>query len=552
MYRSRAVPCALAAALLAATGCSLPEPYVPPRKNTHEGYTFYVSPDGNDDNDGLTPERAWRTLRKADRVSYKPGDRLRLRGGARHRGTLSLGAKEAGDARRPVVIDSYGGGRATIAAAGTAGISVYNTAGVEVRDLTLVGDDRSYAWSPGIRFLSNLPGDRKLPHVVLSGVDVSRFRNGLTLVGERGGTGFADVRVSDSRFHGNKDAGIATTGPRFDADDPQYAHERLSLTRVQAYENAGDPEVSWRNTGSGIMLGSVRDAKVQRSTAHHNGMKSSSRAEEGPEGIWAFDATRVVIEHNVSYANRSGSHVDGGGFGLDNNVSSSVIQYNLSYGNDGPGYLIYTREPNTAHRDNVVRFNLSHDDSRKHPQYGGIVAYGALVSDLDIYHNTVVMKASNRASEDAPALRLEKGLTRARIRNNIFVTEGAPVVFSNKAFTSDDVVLQGNDYFSTSGWKVIWGTESYPTLQTWRAEGGQERDASGPTGTDADPCLESTTTPVRNAKGAAMMVPGCSDELTEAALDLRKMGVDPGSVDYFGERLAPTAAAGAAQPRQEE
>lgn len=552
LYRSRVVPCALVAALLAAAGCSLPETYAPPRENAAEGFTFYVSPDGDDENDGLSRKRAWRTLRKADAANYRPGDRLRLRGDGRYPGSLSIGEKEAGDAKRPVVIESYGEGRATIVPPGKAGISVYNTAGVEIRDLELVGDERSYVGSGGVVLFSNLPNDRKLSHVVVSGVDVSHFRTGVTLVGANAGTGFRDVRISDSAVHDNKDVGISSMGPEFDSDDPVYAHERVSLVRVQAYGNSGDPKAGSRNTGSGIILGSVRNAKVQRSTAHHNGLKSSRRAAEGPEGIWTYDSTRVLIEHSASYANRSGSDVDGGGFGLDNNVSSSVLQYNFAFGNDGPGYLLYTRDRNGAHRDNVVRFNLSHGDSREQPHYGGIVAYGGRVRDLDIYHNTVVMKASNRVPEAAPALRLEEGLTDARIRNNIFVTDGGPLVLSTKAFRAGDVALQGNDYFSTDSWKVRWGAESYRTLDSWRSAGGQEEDDSGPTGSDADPCLESATAPVRSVKGAAMMVPGCSDELTAAALDLQELGIDPGSVDYFGERLAPTAAAGAAQPRSEE
>ncbi|MFG3405671.1 right-handed parallel beta-helix repeat-containing protein [Streptomyces sp. NPDC048142] len=551
-YRSRTAPCALAVALLAATGCSLPETYVPPSKNAAEGFTFYLSPEGDDDNDGLSPEKAWRTLRKADAVTYRPGDRLRLRAGARYPGALSLGEREAGSARRPVVIESYGEGHATIEAAGTPGISVYNTAGIEIRNIKLVGDDRSHSRHPGVRFFSELADDRKLSHVVLSGLDISGFRSGVTLAGANRGTGFRDVRISDTAVHHNKDAGISLVGPEFDVKDPVYAHEKVSLARVRAYRNDGDPKSSGRNTGSGIMLGSVRDAEVRRSTAHHNGAKSSSRAKEGPEGIWAYDSTRVVVEHNVSYANQSASHADGGGFGLDNNVSSSVIQYNLAFGNDGPGYLLYTRDLNGAHRDNIVRFNLSYGDSHKHPQYGGIVAYGGLVRDLDIYHNTVVMKASDKAPESAPALRLERGLASATIRNNIFVTNGAPLVLSTKAFASDDVVLQGNDYFSTSGWKVRWGGESYPTLDAWRTAGGQERDGSGPTGTDADPCLESTTDPISDAKEATRMVPRCSDALMKAALDLKKTGIEPGPVDYFGEPLSPTAAAGAAQPTSEE
>ncbi|MFE7947568.1 right-handed parallel beta-helix repeat-containing protein [Streptomyces sp. NPDC057426] len=543
----------LATVLLTTAGCqSLPEPYVPPRQNAAKGYTFYVSPHGDDDNDGLAPGRAWRTLLKADAVTYRPGDRLRLLGGARHRGTLSIGSREAGSAARPVVIESYGTGRATIQAAGSDGISVHNTGGVEIRGIALVGDARAYTTGSGIKFVSDRPDEGRHEHVVVADTDVSHFRTGITLAGAEAGSGFRDVRITDSKLHGNRDAGLSSTGPEFDAKRPEYAHERLSVVRVEAYGNDGDPKAASRNTGSGIMLGSVRDAKVQRSVAHHNGRKSSARAKEGPEGIWVYDSTRVVVERSVAYANRTGSQVDGGGFGLDNNTSASVLQYNLAYGNDGPGYLVYTREATDAHRQNVIRFNLSHDDSRKLPLYGGIVAYGGRVSDLDIYHNTVVMRATGRDGEDAPALRLDRGLKNVRVRNNIFVTDGAPVVASKVAFKPAVVTLQGNDYFSTGDWLVRWGAGSFRALGDWRTTGGQERSGSTPTGTDADPCLEGTTAPLTGVKGAVMLVPGCPSELTEAALNLRSLGVDPGSVDFFGAYLPPTAAAGAAQPTSDE
>ncbi|MER7538801.1 hypothetical protein ABTX77_29030 [Streptomyces sp. NPDC097704] len=83
------------------------------------------------------------------------------------------------------------------------------------------------------------------------------------------------------------------------------------------------------------------DAKVVGPVAHDNGTRSATDAEEGPEGIWVYDSSHVVLEHNKSYRNRTGSRVDGGGFGLDDNVSSSVMQYNLAYGDDGPGFLVY-------------------------------------------------------------------------------------------------------------------------------------------------------------------------------------------------------------------
>lgn len=52
------------------------------------GSTYYVSNAGDDDNDGLTPETAWRTLAKASNARLLPGDCVRFRRGDIFRGML--------------------------------------------------------------------------------------------------------------------------------------------------------------------------------------------------------------------------------------------------------------------------------------------------------------------------------------------------------------------------------------------------------------------------------------------------------------------------------
>ncbi|MFF7952900.1 right-handed parallel beta-helix repeat-containing protein [Streptomyces griseorubiginosus] len=271
--------CAMAVLL---AGCSLPTPHVPLRENAQGGRNFYLSPQGDDGNDGRTPQSAWRTLRHADALRFRPADRLRLQGGARFRGTLSIGQGDAGDPRRPVVIESYGRGRATILASGTRAIEVHNTSGVAVRDLVVVGDAAAYRTQDGIAFVSDLPGNRKLPYVRVSGVEARNFRNGIRLHGGTQGSGFRDVVISDSSVHGNQDAGLVADGPAFDAGAPVYAHEDVTVSGVKAFKNLGDPLASERNTGSGIVLGSIRQGRVEQSVSHDNGALSSPDALEGP------------------------------------------------------------------------------------------------------------------------------------------------------------------------------------------------------------------------------------------------------------------------------
>ncbi|MFJ2236454.1 right-handed parallel beta-helix repeat-containing protein [Streptomyces sp. NPDC087859] len=547
----RSTAASLCATVLLLAGCNTPDPYVPLLENPRDGRTFYLSPQGNDGADGRTPQTAWRTLLRADALRFKPGDRLRLKAGARFPGTLSIGTGDAGNARKPVVIESYGEGRATITARGTRAIEVHNTSGVVVRDLTLVGDAASYRSHDGIAFVNDLPGDRKLPYVRVSDVEVSGFHNGLRLHGGAEASGFRDVVIKNCALHDNQDAGLVSDGPPFSAAAPAYAHAEVTVSRVTAYRNSGDPQASERNTGSGIVLGSVHQGTVERSVSHSNGSSSSPDAVEGPEGIWTYDSTRMTLEKNVSYANHTGSTVDGGGFGLDNNVSHSLMQYNLAYGNDGSGFLAYSAAPNTAHRDNTIRYNISHNDARKLAQYGGIVALGSQVADLSIYQNTVLTTANGAVR--APALRLEPSLRGVTVRNNVFATDGSPVVATQGAFDASSVLLQGNDYHSSGTWSLLWGGRAYGDMATWRREARQESLGAQVTGTDRDPCLAQV--PV-SAAGPALrggepvrgaLAGRCAGTLAAAAVDLRAMGVDPGRMDYFGAPLSGSPGVGAVE-----
>ncbi|MGW4049898.1 right-handed parallel beta-helix repeat-containing protein [Streptomyces sp. NPDC004779] len=530
----------------------MPDVYRPARPATGGPYTFFVSPDGDDRNDGMSPEKPWRTLDHADGARFQPGDRLRLKGGERFRGSLALGAEEAGSPTRPVVIDSYGTGRATIAPRGTSGITVHDTAGVEIRNIALVGDRKALREGVGIAFRNRLRDTRRLDHVRIAGVEARGFQNGISVGTEKDAVaGYGDVRITDVSVHHNLEAGLVFYGPAFTPDRPTYAHAGVRIERVKAFSNAGDPTSVERNTGSGITLGSVQQATVTHSVAHDNGTRSAATAEEGPEGIWVYDSTRVVLERNRSHHNRTGSRVDGGGFGLDNNVSSSVMQYNLAYGNDGPGFLVYSGQPTGAHRNNVVRFNMSWDDARKLPEYGGIVAYGTRMQNLDIYHNTVVMRTKGLPSALAagirpPALRLRDGMRDVRVHNNIFATDGGPLVQAESAYGPRTLRLQGNDYYSSGPWALSWGPRRFASLDEWRAVSRQEMLDGLATGSTDDPCLDGMAASIGDRAGAGNLAPRCRDEVP-VGLGPEALGVDPGPVDFFGNRVPKALTVGAVQ-----
>jgi hypothetical protein len=80
------------------------------------GRDFYISPSGNDSNAGMSPDEPWQTLAKVNAAALAPGDGVHLEGGAVFSEPLAPWAGMAGTRDAPIVFDSYGDGRATIAA----------------------------------------------------------------------------------------------------------------------------------------------------------------------------------------------------------------------------------------------------------------------------------------------------------------------------------------------------------------------------------------------------------------------------------------------------
>ncbi len=488
--------------------------------------SFYVSPTGNDHASGTSPAHAWRTLTRASAARLRPGNRLLLRGGHVFQGDLQIGKADSGTDASRVMIGSYGGGRATIASRAS-GLLVLDAANVTISDLVIVGRHAMRAATAGINVYSDLARAR-LRHVVIDHVDVSGFGYGILIGGAHNGAGFSDVWVKHSALHGNLDAGLESYGPAFNPSAPRYANARIHILRVRAYRNLGDPANVKSNSGSGIVLASVNGATIAMSSAFDNGGRGGAPG-EGPEGIWAYDSSQVVIKHNVAYGNTSKSKQDGGGFGFDQGTADSVMEYNLSYANHGPGYLLYG-SPQIPQRGNVVRFNISSGDGRGTYVLGGI-AVGGLTINLAIYQNTVVMaKAGSQTT-----VKLYGTPRRVRVLNNIFVgSSGGPLVYAVFPLTTADVLLAGNDYLAPAGHLTLkWARTEYGSLNAWQAATHEELVNGKRTGLTAAPLFVQPATGKSGGAGFALKP---ASPLRGSGLDfLRLFRLHPGKINYGGK-----------------
>jgi hypothetical protein len=509
--------------------------------------TYHVSSTGDDSRDGLTAATAWRTPARVAQVALRPGDRVLFEAGSVFEGSVDIGPDDGGDAANPVLVGSYGVGRAVLQPGGSPAVTVRDTSGVAVRDLVLRGSTETYTRDSGLLVESSRSTGPRYSGIVVDGVDVSGFRRGIDVRAAALDAGFSDLRISRSRVHDNRDVGLGTFGPDWRDDDPRYAHSDVVVSEVEADHNRGDTTNTTRHSGSGMFLSSVAGGAIERSSAHHNGEACS--APEGPVGIWAFNADSVSIQHNVSYSNRT-ANVDGGGFGLDVNTSRSLLQYNLSYDNAGPGFMLYSSYPNTAHVANTVRFNISQGDVRVGSWYGALTVYG-WVNDSALYHNTVVLLPRQ---DTWPPVVLAGGTIRGvAIRNNILVNGGKGPVATVVDPADQVLALQGNDYAAAEPSIAKWGDVLFRSLAELRAGSGQEMLDGAPVGLAVEPEFADGAVRTRlvggpGETGAFALSPG--SPLAAAGIDLRgAFGTDPGPVDVFGTPTRTrTPAVGAAQP----
>src|SRR5262249_43387923 len=380
----------------------------------------------DDARDGTGPDRSWRTITRAKRQTYRPGDRLLLRGGDSFDGNLALRVDGAATAAAPVVIASYGKGKAIIRAGDGDGIICKDTGGLIIRDLVLVGKGASVNRGTGVSILNTLPGGKRLDFVRVENVDVRGFgRYGIAVGGwpaDSTQSGFSDVRISRCDACGNRYGGIHVYGFH-DYYAKTYANRNVVVVNCTANDNPGDPNYLEQHSGNGILLHDVDGGLIDGCTASGNGGQCRSRS-GGPVGIWAWSSRKLVIQNCVSVRNRTGGKYDGGGFDFDGGVSESIMQYNYSAENDGPGFMVFDFGAAPFRiADNIVRFNISENDGRKNG-YAGIhvKSVGEPIERLNVYHNTVFTGPSEK--QDRPQAVLIFKTKECGFYNNLIMTAG--------------------------------------------------------------------------------------------------------------------------------
>ena len=419
------------------------------------GISYYVdSVNGNDDNDGTSEAKAWKSLEKVNATTFKPGDKLRFKRGCSWSGLLS--PKGSGEKGKPITIDAYGDvkdGRPVINGDSWCGDKgddlenrVFNTAvyfynqeyweitSIEVTNHTATKDDHIKKY--GILIMGQDAGTlheinvkNTYVHDVIS-IPISQQagigRGGIVYAirGNNKATNWEDITVEGNYVKNVNHYGInfiSTWGSSTFPDESgiteggggTYRSKHLVI-RNNYCENIGN---------AAICPSDYEDALIEYNV--------SNKCNSGPNGnvpIWWEYGQKTICQYNEVFGSGAADNKeDSQAFDADVCADLNYVQYN--YTHDNPSGSFFECSLGTPF-ETYYRYNISVNDGYGTNLYGG----GAVVTlqnptggKLDVYNNLIYMDADH----DGYITRNWHGSSMASytasdkftFTNNVFITE---------------------------------------------------------------------------------------------------------------------------------
>jgi len=453
--------------------------------NTTGGTDYFVDATGGDDaNAGTSRGAAWKSLAKVNATTFKPGDRILLKGGETWNDE-QLWPKGSGSAAAPLVIDAYGDpadGLPYIATNGkvaspfkadgtknpdtvglTGAVVLRNQEYVNIAHLELSNDD-------------DFSVDRTAKGVIRDGVSVSinadLFQPGDNTIMHGINVSELDVHDVDDpsdwqkiygagvdfQVFGSKQYGDYAKGGYYFQDSRV---ENNTFTRVEL--NAVQYGFNWFGDAVGYN-------------------DSTGKLHEGWEQLWVRDrdlySRNVYIGHNYAESIGQGAYQFGNIKNLTaeyneanswlqryNGVSAglylwagadSVMRYNEVYGGPAQQYDATPWDLEYTNFNVTYEYNYSHDNLGGWMSYMGNSSNSIARYNLSVNDNGVIFKNM-----------LSTNYSPTYILNNVFVYNAEPALAS-----FHDAVLKDRVYFANN----IFYNTSKTTTTKWKASSGVNFD----------------------------------------------------------------------------
>lgn len=402
-----------------------------------DAVTIYVSNDGNDKNDGLTPETALATLDAAITSALVPGDTVALACGDTFNGGALLTASGTADA--PITITSYGEGEKPVIT-NFAGSDALSGTGLMVTGEYIEVSNLAFTDSDGysaIDFYAYRAGATKGLKVEDCDFYEINNRTGSTKIAKECGavhflakgaepTWFDGITVKNNTFESVARTAVFTTSEwsAIDKNQKNWGIRNLSYGDGSPFfsENivVSHNKIN-NNGGDAIVLIGTKDALIEHNVVSKSHFISENLKKASFANIWCHSSVGCVMQYNEVYGTTGDYEaIDLNSFDIDISCSDCIIQYNYSHENEGAFAIVCCDDgvDGNATTNSIIRYNVSVDDG-----LGDNRAAIELSSGIDgvlIHNNTIVSKNTDRFFIIADYAGVEVGPKNIKFYNNLF------------------------------------------------------------------------------------------------------------------------------------
>ncbi|WP_462410096.1 OmpL47-type beta-barrel domain-containing protein [Neobacillus sp. Marseille-QA0830] len=467
-----------------------------------KGTVYYIAPDGNDNNNGTSPQTPWKSIQKVNATAFSPGDMILFKAGSSWELTEALHPKGSGEAGTPIVIGAYGSGAKPKFSAKNIGVpwtftdgstryasdAIYleNQAHIEIRDLDISNKPDGYTGQESSTQAA-MRADRRGIHIVggnnttqtelkdfylhdLYVHDVAGEANGVSgsgwdpskrtagilfeiiVKGQNGlpvianpvnvtgfqPTWFSDVTIKNNVLIDNSFGGIIVK-------QLQAWGERQDAS-APAYDHTGwYPNTNFTiednyldHDGSEYAADTIYLTCTENSVIRHNVSHGA-----GTSAIELYFTDSITVEWNEVYgARQKPTGADSNAIDPDKASTNALIQYNYLHGN-GDGILLCGFIYGSA----VVRYNViqDSDSSKRYLNIHGDKGHNYVYNN--IFYNSSSKAATFVSTSGDKNRYLNDSNYFNYLSNNIFYSP------NNTLSRTDDgtsVIYSHNDYYNVS------------------------------------------------------------------------------------------------------
>jgi parallel beta-helix repeat protein len=319
------------------------------------GTAYYIdAQNGNDANNGLSAETAWRTLAKVNATTFAPGSQILLRRGQVWQEGLVI--PNSGEAGKPITVSAYGDGDHPVIDCASAcdfgifidGKSHIRIDGLEFRNAERYGMYIQAQGGGGYEIVNN-----KVSQSVHYGMKIFNANDSL---------------IDNNEVYANGRSGIGVL-----LDNPAYTSHRVTISNNRVYDNAGpgiDPD----------------GLDAQHSEQHGYHIIINNTVYRNGDGIYLHYTVHNTVANNLVHENNNQTWAgEGDGIALSSGVHYNQIYDNTVYGQRAVGIHVWAGTPTPEHPKrgpatyNDIYRNHVHNNSK----------YGIFFSAQYVHHSVI-------------------------------------------------------------------------------------------------------------------------------------------------------------------